>query len=197
LLMHVDGELSIVGLNVAERYTQRYLRRGKKIIKYYKRKPSYNLAVHPSAFIDHLDLLAPAKLVLGARRLEQLQRALKERKLYTGAIDGMFGPATRRAIRKYQESQDTPVLGMPTVALWQEIGTSTVAKSAEEPEQQLTELERLSKKRLTLSGKARNDVTLEIYRKRMERVAAQQAEWARKNAPTSAEIRPSAPVPTH
>ncbi len=197
LLMNVDGELSIVGLNVAERYTQRYLRRGKKIIKYYKRKPTYNLAVHPSAFIDHLELLSPVKLVLGARRLEQLQQALKARKLYSGAVDGMFGPATRRAIRKYQQSQDSPVLGMPTVALWQEIGTSSVAKSEEKPEQQLTELERLSKKRLTLSGKARTEVTLEIYRRRMERVAAQHEEWARKNAPTSAEIKPSASVPTH
>ncbi|MEM8687014.1 MAG: trypsin-like peptidase domain-containing protein [Pseudomonadota bacterium] len=197
LLMSVDGKLSIVGLNVAERYTQRYLRRGKKIIKYYKRKPTYNLAVHPSTFIDHLDQLTPVKLVLGARRLEQIQEGLKERKLYTGPIDGVFGPATRKAIRTYQKSLDYPILGMPTVSLWQEIGTPTVAKNEDKPDSQLTELERLSKKRLTLSGKARNALTLEIYRKRMERVTATQAEWARKNAPTAGDVKPSAPVPTH
>ncbi len=197
LLMNVDGKLSIVGLNVAERYTQRYLRRGKKIIKYYKRKPSYNLAVHPSAFIDHLEQLSPVKLVLGKRRLEQIQQALKERKLYSGTIDGVFGPATRNAIRKFQKTQDHPVLGMPTVSLWQQIGTSSVATSEEKPKRQLTELERLSKKRLTLSGKARNELTLEIYRRRMEQVTAVQEEWARKNAPTSGELKPSAPVPTH
>lgn len=192
LLMDVDGELSIVGLNVAQRYTQRYLRRGKKIIKYYKRKATHNLAVHPSVFIRYLAQIAPAKLVTSTRRLEWIQRGLKERKLYSGKIDGVFGPATRNAIRRFEQSVAQPVLGMPTLELLDRIKPSPPETAGNEGNENktkstLTEIEQLRAKRRTLWGAARNAITLEIHRKAMERVTAIQNEWKHKNAHANAD----------
>ncbi|NNF77802.1 MAG: hypothetical protein HKN05_07205 [Rhizobiales bacterium] len=185
LLMTVGGQLTIVGLNVAERSSRRYLRRGKKIIKYYKRKPTHNVAVHPSTFIHQLNQIAPAKIVLSARHMESFQRSLKERKLYAGKIDGVFGPATRNAIRKYERSISEPVLGIPTQKLLDKIAalSSPVEQTSKQIKAKpLTEIERLREKRRTLSGKARNALTLEIHRKNMERLTAMQNEWVIKNA---------------
>ncbi len=189
LLMEVDGQLSIVGLNVAQLSSQRYLRRGRKIIKYYKSKPTHNVAVHPSRFIPHLEHIGPVKLVIGARRLEWIQRGLKERKLYAGKIDGVFGPATRNAIRKYERSVQLPVLGMPTIRLLDKIGSfpPTAEQSKEKTKTQLTEIERLREKFQKLWGKARSAVTLEIYQKNMERVTAIQNERAQKNVDPAAD----------
>lgn len=192
LLMNVGGELSIVGLNVSEWSTRRFLRRGKKIIKYYKRKASHNVAIHPSVFLNQLTQIAPAKIVLSARHMESFQRSLKERRLYAGKIDGVFGPATRNAIRKFERSISQPVLGIPTRELLDKIGalSPTPELKKEKPEKQLTEIERLREKRRKLRGKARNAVTLEIHRKNMERVTALQNEWARKNGASAAAPKP-------
>ncbi len=192
LLMKVEGELSIVGLNVAERSTRRFLRRGKKIIKYYKRKASHNIAVHPSTFARQLSQIAPVQIVLSARHMESFQRSLKERRLYAGKIDGVFGPATRNAIRKFERSISHPVLGIPTRELLDKIGALSPAPELkkEKTNMQLTEIERLREKRRKLRGKARNAVTLEIYRMNMERVTALQNEWARKNGVSAAAPRP-------
>ncbi|MCP5084010.1 MAG: trypsin-like serine protease [Alphaproteobacteria bacterium] len=183
LLMKLEGQLTIVGLNVAERSTRRYLRRGKKIIKYYKRKAAHNVAVHPSTFIRQLDQIAPAKIVLSARHMETFQRSLKERKLYTGKIDGVFGPATRNAIRKYERSISEPVLGIPTEKLLERIAALSPPEKPKDlkTKGELTEIERLREKRRTVSGKAREALTLEIYRKNMERLTALQNEWSRAN----------------
>lgn len=187
LLMNVDGKLSIVGVNVAQRWTQRYLRRGKKIVKRYKRRAAYNMAVHSSAFIRHHAQIAPVKLVTNTSRLERIQRGLKDRKFYTGKVDGVFGPATRNAIRKFEKSANRPLLGLPTVSLLDQIGAAgapRLAQSVPPTKTSLVELEQLRKVRRSLSGEARKAMTLKIYRKLMEHVAAKQKDWGRKTGET-------------
>lgn len=50
-----------------------------------------------------------------------LQTALNERGFDSGAADGLFGPATRAALRRWQRSAGLPADGYPTVELLQRL----------------------------------------------------------------------------
>ena len=50
-------------------------------------------------------------------QMQTLQTALNERGFDAGAVHGMMGPATRRAIKRYQRTLDLVPDGHPTQAL--------------------------------------------------------------------------------
>ena len=54
-------------------------------------------------------------------QLQALQTALNERGFASGAPDGMMGPATRDALRRYQRSAGLPADGYPTLDLLQRL----------------------------------------------------------------------------
>ncbi len=122
LLINQAGGPVIAALNIAEFATQRYLRRGRKIIKYYKKKPTYNLAINASVFQSRLERIAELKVVTTRSALELIQKGLKHRQLYKGKIDGVFGPATWNALRKFERRQKRTPLGLPTTVLLKELG---------------------------------------------------------------------------
>jgi peptidoglycan hydrolase-like protein with peptidoglycan-binding domain len=63
-----------------------------------------------------------------------IQRALAERRLYRGPIDGIAGPETRLAIRTFERNWGLPVQGAPTEALLATLATSPgVVVAATEP----------------------------------------------------------------
>ena len=45
--------------------------------------------------------------------LSRVQQALKDRGLYEGSVDGLFGPGTQRAIAAFQRTQGLPITGEP------------------------------------------------------------------------------------
>ena len=51
---------------------------------------------------------------LGRSEVKALQTALNQRGLAAGEADGLFGPATRKALRAWQRSQGRPADGFPT-----------------------------------------------------------------------------------
>ena len=57
---------------------------------------------------------APSHDALHPYDRRRIQEALQRRGLYTGPIDGLFGPATERAIRAYQRSIDAEPTGILT-----------------------------------------------------------------------------------
>ncbi|MFK5978652.1 MAG: trypsin-like peptidase domain-containing protein [Rhizobiaceae bacterium] len=118
MILETDSELSIVAINVAEYYQQKYLKRGRKIIKRYRKKPLYNLAVNVSNFSEYLPLLSWITIPAYEFRLTEIQKMLKEGKFYSGKLDGIFGPATWRAIRKFEKAENNPVLGLPTLEVF-------------------------------------------------------------------------------
>ncbi len=63
-----------------------------------------------------------SETVVDDRSLKVIQRALAKRRLYRGKIDGVFGPATRRAIHKYERSAKLAFLGLPTKQLMTKMG---------------------------------------------------------------------------
>lgn len=64
----------------------------------------------------------PRDLVpLGRAQVTALQAALNERGFPAGAADGVAGPATRAALRRYQRSVGLPADGFPTLELLQRL----------------------------------------------------------------------------
>jgi len=60
-------------------------------------------------------------LPLSRSQLRALQTALSERGFDSGGADGMMGPATREALRRWQRSQGLPADGYPTLELLQRL----------------------------------------------------------------------------
>jgi hypothetical protein len=58
-----------------------------------------------------LAVAIPAEDKMTPQNRRQVQEALQRRGFYQGALDGIFGPATRSAIRRYQESIGTERTG--------------------------------------------------------------------------------------
>jgi hypothetical protein len=45
--------------------------------------------------------------------IRSVQAALRQRGIYSGQVDGILGPATRRAVEEYQVKNQLPVTGQP------------------------------------------------------------------------------------
>lgn len=58
---------------------------------------------------------------LSRQQTQALQNALNARGFDAGTADGLFGPATRGALRRYQGSQGLPADGYPTLELLQRL----------------------------------------------------------------------------
>ena len=64
----------------------------------------------------------PRELVpLTRSQVVALQTALNERGFDSGTPDGLAGPATREALRRYQRSVGLPADGYPTLELLQQL----------------------------------------------------------------------------
>ena len=92
----------------------------------YNNSTSYGLAVSLLAqrLTDGASVQAPWPRDLPALTRSYviaLQTALNERGFDSGTIDGMVGPATREAIRRYQRSIGVPPDGYPTLDLLQRL----------------------------------------------------------------------------
>lgn len=92
----------------------------------YNNSTSYALAVALLAqrLADGPGVIAawPRELVMLTRsQTSALQAALNERGFDAGTVDGLLGPATRAAVRRFQRSLGLPPDGYPTVELLQRL----------------------------------------------------------------------------
>jgi len=117
LMIETIAGPAIVAVNVAEFYHQKYLKRGRKIVKRYRKKPLYNIAVSVSTFSKYFPLMAWSNISAYDVQLREIQQMLQEKELYKGKLDGVFGPATWRAIRKFEKATKKIVLGLPTTEI--------------------------------------------------------------------------------
>lgn len=83
-----------------------------------------NTAVASSAFVDRIALLASSEVVMEPTRLRVMQAHLKQRKHYSGPLDGRYGDRLRRAIQQFESAQGLAVTGLPTLALLRRLETS-------------------------------------------------------------------------
>lgn len=109
-----DGGVAVVGLNVGTYVQTRLLLEKGKVVHRYKADPIANTAVAAAAFQPGIALFAGAPIIASARNLKRLQRELRQRELYTGRVDGAFGPLLRGAIERYERRAGLPTSGLAT-----------------------------------------------------------------------------------
>ncbi len=67
------------------------------------------LSLNPLAIAVNRNEEKPA--VLPHDDIKKLQESLRDKGYYSGQVDGVLGPRTRAAIRRYQKSENPPVTG--------------------------------------------------------------------------------------
>lgn len=108
-----DGRVSVVAVNTGyRRYSDNYR----------ENKPQFyaNTAAPASAFYRSLERFASEGTV-GAPHLTRIQRRLRKLGYLKSRADGVFGPATREAIHRFERRKKMPRLGLPTVELMKKL----------------------------------------------------------------------------
>jgi len=80
-----------------------------------------NVAILPHAFIHSLARFEAETLLRNLSDFRSVQTALRQLRLYTGQVDGLMGPRSRRAVLKFERIQGLAPLGLPTRELYQQL----------------------------------------------------------------------------
>jgi Trypsin-like peptidase domain/Putative peptidoglycan binding domain len=76
-----------------------------------------NTAINASAFATHVEMMRTAQILTASSEIRALQERLKSSQLYTGRLDGVYGPALKAAIETYEKTTGMSVIGLPTRSL--------------------------------------------------------------------------------
>lgn len=117
LLLDTSNGPTVVGINVGSYEQSRVFIKAGRIVKRTRAKIIANTGVNATAFAGLMGPLRDAAIIETNEDLRSLQLGLKTLGLYSGSLDGLFGPRTRRAIINYERRKKLPLTGLPTHAL--------------------------------------------------------------------------------
>jgi len=84
----------------------------------------------PAAWADHSGQ-APEESAVSRPIIRQVQRQLKNRGFYSGAIDGMYGNQTRMAVQKFQRSENLVETGTLNDATLKSLGVEPARRETQ------------------------------------------------------------------
>lgn len=91
------------------------------------RRTSLTIAPLPSEeTTGSVDATAPVEAAIGNAEVAEIQRKLHSMQLYDGAIDGLYGPRTARAIRAFEQRAGLPPKGELTRDLLEAVRKSSI-----------------------------------------------------------------------
>lgn len=117
LLMKTPKGVVAVGINVGTYTRTRILLRNGRVVKRLKPDVIANTGVVGSAFSHVIHNLDSSQIVEPREDIRKMQLALHARGLLAATPDGNFGKSTRNAIRSFEQMNNMPVTGLPTVSL--------------------------------------------------------------------------------
>lgn len=121
LLVETAAGAVVVGLNVGTYVQSRIVtHKGLPAVKQ-QAETVANTAVNVAAFAARIEQFRAAQIIATSVGIRDLQDRLRLQNLYTGRIDGSYGPQLRTAIEAYEQASRLPVTGLPTVALVQRL----------------------------------------------------------------------------
>jgi protease YdgD len=138
LLLEADGTVVVVGLNVGTYVQSRIVtQKGQPVVRQ-QAETVANTAVNIGAFASQVERFRTAQILATSAAIRDLQERLRDQSLYTGRIDGSYGPHLKTAIEAYEQASRLPITGLPTPALVQRLAqdaerSGQVAPSTGEP----------------------------------------------------------------
>lgn len=121
LLDTAEGPV-VVGINVGTYVQSKVMIENGEVVHRSRADAIANTAVSAAAFQDRLLSFRDAVIIISDKRLKVLQSRLKVRGLYSGAVDGSYGPQLKAAIEDYERSERLQVTGLATETLLQRLG---------------------------------------------------------------------------
>ncbi len=123
LMQGPNGEPVVVGINVGTYVQSKVMVQNGEVIHRFKAAEIANTAADIGPVAEMLPVLKHTSvLASGTHQVRELQRLLKLLNVYTGAVDGVYGPMLRVAIEQHERRQRLPVTGLPTPSLLQQLG---------------------------------------------------------------------------
>jgi V8-like Glu-specific endopeptidase len=121
LLMEGEHGPEVIGINVGTYVQSKVLMQDGKVTQRLRADTIANTGVAAAAFADKLETFKQATILTNPLRVRELQIALKERRLYSGDVNGIFGPGLQTAIEAYERGQGLPATGLATEAVLQRL----------------------------------------------------------------------------
>jgi protease YdgD len=129
LLIKTPKGVAVVGINVGTYTRTRILLRYGRVVKRLKPDVIANTGVMGAAFAHVIPKLDSSQIVERREDIKKMQTALHARGLFSAVTDGDYGRATRTAIRIFEQSNNMPVTGLPTMALYSRLMDEKVTPS--------------------------------------------------------------------
>lgn len=126
-----DG-LFVAGINVGTYVQSRVTVKDQVPSKRAKQEVVANTAVSVAAFAAVIDPFRDAKVIETAERMKSLQQRLGALKLYSGPIDGAYGPKLKSAIAEFERSRGLAPTGIASETLLR-LSTEAIAVPTSAP----------------------------------------------------------------
>lgn len=128
----VDGPSGpeVIGINVGTYVQSRVLIEKGEVVHRYKADTVANTGVSTAAFLPALELFSRAEIIAGRTPLKSLQGLLAKAGLYTGPIDGIYGPALKQAIAAFELQEGRVVTGIASTQILQRVTASLASRTS-------------------------------------------------------------------
>jgi protease YdgD len=115
----VDGPRGpeVVGINVGTYLQSHVLTQDGEVLHRYRSDTVANTGVSTLAFMEQRDSFAVAEVITSRQDIRRMQRGLASAGHYEGPLDGLYGPALRAAIERFETAERRPRTGLASTAL--------------------------------------------------------------------------------
>ncbi len=131
LLETADGPV-VIAINVGT-YVQSKVTSQRGQVARQRSDTIANTAVSATAFAHLIEPLRSQSIITNGGQMRELQERLKSWNLYTGRIDGIFGPSMKAAIEAHERALQKPVTGLATLDLLTTLATAPDRSGAVAP----------------------------------------------------------------
>ena len=116
ILIDADGGPEAIGINVGTYVQSKVLMQEGKVKQRLKADTVANTGVASVASAAKLEAFREAHILSSAAEMRELQGLLRDRHLFSGKVDGTYGPELRIAIEAYEKSEGLKATGLATLA---------------------------------------------------------------------------------
>ena len=122
LLLQTPSGPEVIGINIGTYVQSKVVMQEGQVTRRLKADAVANTGVSSEAFADKLEVFRRATILGSGAPMRELQTQLKQRQLFAGKIDGIYGAALRAAIEAFEKAEGLPVTGLATQALLKRLG---------------------------------------------------------------------------